>query len=60
VARQSPSVKSAARDKEHKVMSEFKGQTLHAGSKSGPLVRNRKQAIAIAISEAKRARKRSA
>jgi len=35
-----------------KVMREFKSGTLHTGSKKGPLVKNRKQAIAIALSEA--------
>jgi len=43
--------------KEHKVMGEFKRGKLHSGSKSGPKVTNRKQAIAIAMSEAKEAAK---
>jgi hypothetical protein len=34
-----------------KVMGEYKEGTLHSG-KSGPVVKNRKQAIAIAMSEA--------
>lgn len=33
------------------VMSEFKSGDLHSGSKTGPVVTNRKQAIAIALSE---------
>ena len=33
------------------VMHEFKHGELHSGSKHGPVVRNRKQAIAIALSE---------
>ena len=37
--------------KEAKVMHEFKAGTLHSG-KGGPVVKNRKQAIAIALSEA--------
>lgn len=37
--------------KEAKVMGEFKEGTLHSG-KGGPVVTNRKQAIAIALSEA--------
>lgn len=41
----------------HKVMHEFKHGTLHSGSKSGPKVTNRKQAVAIAMSEAKKASK---
>lgn len=39
------------RGKVQKVMDEWKGGTLHSGSKTGPLVTNRKQAIAIALSE---------
>ena len=35
-----------------KVMHEFKAGTLHSGSKKGPKVTNRKQAVAIALSEA--------
>jgi hypothetical protein len=33
-------------------MSKFKKGTLHSGSKKGPVVKSRKQAIAIALSEA--------
>lgn len=39
-----------------KVMREYKGGTLHSG-KGGPVVKDEKQAIAIAISEAERAKK---
>jgi hypothetical protein len=39
-----------------KVMREFKEKTLHSGKK-GPVVKNPKQAIAIAISESKRKKK---
>lgn len=42
------------KSKIHKVMHEFKHGELHSGSKKGPQVRNRKQAIAIALSEAKK------
>lgn len=35
-----------------KVMSEYKAGTLNTGSKTGPVVKNRKQAIAIAMSQA--------
>ena len=47
--------KYKAGDKTEIVMHEFKHGGLHSGSKKGPLVRNRKQAIAIALSEAKKA-----
>ena len=45
--------------KVEKVMHEFKTGTLHSGSKKGPQVKNRKQAIAIALSEAGKAKDRS-
>lgn len=38
------------------VMHEFKEGHLHSGSKTGPIVRSRKQAIAIALSEARKAK----
>lgn len=41
-----------------KVMKEFKAGSLHSGSKKGPKVTSRKQAIAIAMSEAKKAKKK--
>lgn len=44
-------------DKVRKVMGEFKRGTLKSGSKKGPKVKNRKQAIAIALSEARRGKK---
>lgn len=37
-----------------KVMSEYKEGTLHSGSKKGPVVKSRKQAIAIGMSKIKR------
>ena len=40
-----------------KVMGEFKAGELHSGSKSGPVVKSRKQAIAIGMSEARKAKK---
>ena len=39
-----------------KVMREFKGGTLHSG-KGGPVVKSQKQAVAIALSEARKAKK---
>lgn len=49
-------IKSSA--KIEKVMHEFKHGELHSGSKKGPEVKNLKQAIAIALSEARRAAKK--
>jgi hypothetical protein len=43
------------RGKVGKVMHEFKAGTLHSGSDTGPKVTGRKQAIAIALSEQRRA-----
>lgn len=43
--------------KVQKVMHEYKEGTLHSGSKKGPVVKSRKQAIAIAMSEAGMAKK---
>lgn len=40
-----------AKGKVEKVMHEFKRGELHSGSKSGPVVTNPKQAIAIGMSE---------
>jgi len=38
-----------------KVMSEFKAGSLHSGSSKGPVVKSRKQAIAIGLSEGRKA-----
>jgi hypothetical protein len=46
-----PKTKSAKTAKVGKVMHEYKAGTLHSG-KGGPVVTNRKQAIAISMSEA--------
>lgn len=37
-----------------KVMHEFENKELHSGSKKGPMVKDKKQAIAIALSEARK------
>ena len=53
------STKSATYEKKvGKVMDEFKAGDLHSGSKAGPDVKNPKQAIAIALSEARNATKK--
>ncbi len=44
--------------KVEKVMHEFKHGKLHSGSKKGPQAKSRKQAIAIAMSEAGKSRKK--
>lgn len=42
-----------------KVMHEWKAGALHSGSKKGPVVKSQKQAVAIALSEAKMAKKKT-
>jgi hypothetical protein len=43
-----------AQKKVKKVMHEYKHGELHTGSKKGPQVKSRKQAVAIALSEARK------
>jgi len=50
--------KTKAQKKVSKVMTEFGAKKLHSGSKRGPVVKSRKQAIAIALSEAKVSKKK--
>jgi Family of unknown function (DUF6496) len=47
-----PKTKVAKQAKVGKVMKEWKAGELHSGSKTGPAVTNKKQAVAIAMSEA--------
>jgi ribosomal protein L21E len=49
--------KTKGQKKIAKVMREYKSGTLHSGKK-GPVVKSKKQAIAIALSEAKMAKKK--
>ena len=50
--------KAAKKAKIAKVMKEFKAGTLNSGSSKGPVVKGRKQAVAIAMSQAKMSKKR--
>jgi hypothetical protein len=52
-----PKTKAAKREAVREVMHEYKAGTLHSGSKSGPKVKKRKQAIAIALSESGQSRR---
>lgn len=53
-----PTTKKGKAEKVGKVMREYKEGTLHSG-KGGPVVKSRKQAVAIAMSQAGMARKRA-
>jgi hypothetical protein len=53
-----PKTKSAKQAKVGKVMKEYKAGELHSGSKTGPAVTSRKQAVAIALSESGQTRKK--
>ena len=52
-----PKTKAGKQAKVGKVMKEYKAGELHSGSKTGPAVTNKRQAIAIAMSEAGMAKK---
>ena len=50
--------KTAKKKKVAKVMKEFMSGTLNSGSSTGPVVTNRRQAVAIAMSQAKMSKKK--
>jgi len=50
--------KKSGSGKVHKVMEEYAQGKLHSGSKKGPMVKSRKQAVAIALSEAGMSKKK--
>lgn len=50
-------MRSTGKNKVRKVLHEFKTGQLHSGSKKGPKVKSRRQAIAIALSEARKGRR---
>lgn len=58
MAKRKPKTKAGKKAKVKKVMSEYKSGTLRSGSKTGPKVKSKKQAIAIAMSEAGKGRKK--
>ncbi len=51
MAKSKPRTKAGKMAKVAKVMREYGKGQLHSGSKKGPKVRSRKQAVAIALSE---------
>ncbi len=50
---------TAGKAKVAKVMHEWGAGELHSGSKKGPEVKNQKQAVAIALSEARKVTKKA-
>jgi hypothetical protein len=49
--------REAKQERVHEEMGKFKRGSLHSGSKTGPVVKSRAQAEAIALSESGQARK---
>jgi len=58
MAKRKPTTKAGKQAKVKTVMDEWKAGTLHSGSKKGPIVRNQRQAVAIALSQSGQSRKR--
>lgn len=53
-----PKTKAGKRARVKDVMHRYKKGSLHSGSKRGPKVRSRKQAVAIALSESGQSRRK--
>ena len=58
MAKRKPTTKAGQKAKMKLVMDEWKAGTLHSGSKKGPIVRNQRQAVAIALNQSGQGRKR--
>ena len=58
MARKKPTTKAGKQAKVQTVMHEFKHGSLHSGSKKGPIVKSRRQAVAIALSQSGQSRKK--
>ena len=58
MARKKPTTKAGKQAKVETVMGEFKRGQLHSGSKKGPKVTSRKQAVAIALSQSGQSKRR--
>jgi hypothetical protein len=56
--KKTPTTKLGKEKKISKVMREYKAGTLNTGSKKGPIVTSKKQAIAIALSQAGMSKKK--
>jgi len=53
-----PKTKAQKKSVMHSEMSKFKNHELHSGSKKGPIVKSRAQAIAIGLSESRQSKKK--
>ena len=56
--KKTPTTKMGKQKKIAKVMGEYKAGTLNTGSKKGPVVTSKKQAVAIALSQAGMSKKK--
>jgi hypothetical protein len=58
MARKKPKTAAGKKAKMQTVMHEFKRGSLHSGSKTGPVVRSRRQAIAIGLAQSGQSKRR--